>query len=318
MMLGNFNRYLATGCLWGFVLLFAGCNPAVYKKPADDLKVATTTLKHAYFLEMELSNRARIERNNLDDQIDLWIGVPDDRFQKIVTRMTERRNSDLHADLNPLREKAFAVLEGYATTLASLAANEPTEEIVAELEGLVTDVEAVLQSAQQIEAVADAVAQFSGPLQQYVGVLKEVVRLVSSVLRERAISETVGRSNESVLALLKVLKEEAVAARDNVLKEVGDAHKTLGKFVDSEYFSAANTTLKAAVAERLVDLKAIEARMALDNIEGSFDAAVKAQGALVRKALSSEPGDWAMQIRTFREQVYATRLAIENVRTEMR
>ncbi|WP_177421164.1 hypothetical protein [endosymbiont of Lamellibrachia barhami] len=196
-----------------FSLFLTACDPSQYQKPAEDFLAATVTLRQVYFLEMDLSNKANIERRDMEDQIAIWgapPGIDHQSIERVINKMTERRRSDIHEALKPLRKKAFAAIEGYAQTLVNLASGESTEAIVSELNGLVQGIEGVVAKASKISALSDRsakMAKLAGPLKQYAGILKEVIGLVSDVVREQAIIQTIGRSNKSVTKLLSVLKK---------------------------------------------------------------------------------------------------------------
>jgi hypothetical protein len=137
-------------------VFIVGCNPAAYRKPAEDFHAATVSLKQAYFLEWDLSDKARIQRGNLEDQIGIWIAPGDvdkSMIQRISDRMKKRQQEDIHENLKPLREKAFAAIEGYAEILVNLASDEPTEVIVSEMNCLAKDIDEVLKAASQMTAL---------------------------------------------------------------------------------------------------------------------------------------------------------------------
>lgn len=312
--------FRCTTALLVSLIALSGCNPGLYKKPAEDFRTASTALEDTYFLEWELSNRATIERGDLEDQIAIWLapsGVSSRQIESVTARMTERRQTDIHEQLRPLREQAFNVMHAYANTLVSLSSDEPTQRIQSELTGLIGDVSGALEGATKLGADAEAVQKFAGPLQQYVGVLNEIIGLIASVLREQAIVETIGRSNESIVDLLTVLKGEAKAAEENALRQTREARVSIERFSQHDKFQAASNDLKATVAQRTAELKTIEQQILEQDIAALFDAAIKAQGALVEKAVLDEPGDWTLKITRFKEQVITTQTAIVKIRAEM-
>lgn len=82
----HFRPICFTAVLLISVFSLNACNPAMYKRPAQDFQVASATLKDAYFLEWEISNKAQIERGDLDDQIQIWTsppGVPAAEFERV-------------------------------------------------------------------------------------------------------------------------------------------------------------------------------------------------------------------------------------------
>lgn len=305
------------------VLVLSACNPELYKKPAEDFQAASITLREAYFLEWEISNRARIERGDLDDQIAIWfspVGISDVEIKKLSAKMAERRQLDVHGELRPLREQAFAALEGYASTLVSLSSGEPTERIQSELNGLVVDINNTLEAANKLSIAGDVLSNlqdYAGPLTQYVGILNEIIGLVSDVVREKAIIESIGKSNESILELLNVLKEEAVAAQKNALKETSAAKNTISKLTSHARFQQASNNTKALILKRTAELEVITQQITKLDIASDFESAVKAQGALVEKALLKTPGDWTVKIKQFKDRVTETKMAIEKIKIEM-
>jgi hypothetical protein len=305
------------------VIILSGCNPGLYKRPAEDFRTASTTLKELYFLEWELSNKALIERADIEDQIVIWSapeGVPFMEIDRVSKKMADRRAEDVHDELRPLREQAFNALDGYASTLVSLSSKEPTARIQSELNGVVDDINGTLEVLGKLKLTEDAIIKsqkFSGPLQQYVGVINEIIEIVSSIIRERAIIETIGKSNESILELLSILKEEAVEAEKNALKQISLSLESINNYMSHEKFQQANNATKAMLAKRKAKLVTIESQIKDQNIAGTFSSAAKAQGALVEKAMLKNPGDWTLRIKQFREQVIATRMAVENIKLEM-
>jgi len=305
------------------VLALSSCNPSIYKKPAENFQAASAALRDTYFLEWEISNQAQIERGDIDDQVQIWTmpaGISTEELNRMSTKMAERRQKDIHEQLQPLRERAFNVLDGYASTLVSLSSHEPTGRIQTELGSLVEDLNRTLEAAGKLDLVGDALSKlnkFTGPLQQYVGVLNEIIELVSNVMRERAIVKTIGKSNESIIDLLGVLKEEAAAAEENALRQMVSAKGSIDRFMSHEKFQQASNDTKAAVLKRRAELEAIEQQITNQDIASMFDAAMKAQGALVEKAMLKKPGDWTVRIKRFKEQVDATKKAIEKVKSEM-
>ena len=304
-------------------IFIAGCNPAVYKKPAEDFHAATVCLKQTYFLEWELSNKARIQRGDLEDQIGIWTApgsVDKSMIQRVADRMKERQQEDIHKNLRPLREEAFAVIEGYAEIIVNLASDEPTEVIVSEINGLTKDIDETLKAASKMKALveySDKITNFTGPLQQYANILTEIARLVSSAVRERAIVQTIGKSNDSIIELMSVLKEEAVAAHENAQSQIKGARNELELFLGNPGLANTDNAIKAAVAKRIADLDTLEKQIEDDEIDSVFDSAIKAQGALVKKALLRDAKDWAEQIRVFKNKVAAAEEAIEKVMSEM-
>lgn len=317
------SRTIQGLCLLGFTVFITGCNPAAYKIPAQNFHAGTVALKEAYFLEWDISHRATIDEGDLEDHISLW-GMPDggdaSDVQRVSDEMAARRTTDIHEGLRPLREQAFAALEGYAETLVSLASDEPTEAIVSELNGLVQDINDVLTIVSKTESLkrhADKVEAYVGPLQQYLDVLTEVLRLVSGIIRERAIIQTIGQSNDSVLALLSVLKSEAIMARENTYFQIETAREALDTFLASPPGQNVTNATKATIAEKIAGLQALEDRIRQSRTEEAFDLAVEAQGALIKKAVLKNPTDWAIQIRQFREKVAAIKRTLETIDSEM-
>ena len=312
---------LARAALFCAAVALTGCNPGLYKQPAEDFRAASLSLRDIYFIEWDLSNKARIERGDLEDQVVLWnskIRVKASELDRISSKMANRRKEDIHGDLRPLRDKAFAVLEVYATTLVSLASDAPTDAITSELTELGKDIQAVVENAGKLGKIGEEAAKlkkFTGPLQRYVAVINTVIDIVSSVVRERAIIETIGASNEAVLELLAVLKAEAEAAQRNTVRQLENSRALLDDFTKGPGFENASNELRADVLRRMAELDALRILLVEHDIAAAFDAARKAQGALVQKAMLKDPGDWTVRIREFRTQVAATKEAIERTRS---
>lgn len=305
------------------ILFFAACNPSVYRRPSEDFLTASVLLREAYFLEWELSNKALIERGDLEDQIAIWVapaGIDKSYIEPVLKKMSTRRQEDIHEALRPLREEAFSMLEGYAGVLVSLSSDDQTESIVTELNGMVKDINKVLEAAKAIKEVSkhvEKIESFTGPFAQYVGVLNEIIRVVSSVVRYQAIRQTIIKSDDTVLEMLSLLKTEAVLAKDNAQKEIKEARKVLEGYLGKPVFANIHNTHKAAIAKRIAELKAIGDQIMKDDISTAFDAATKAQGALVKSTFLKDPSDWVVQIRAFKKRVEDTKAAVEAVTSEM-
>jgi hypothetical protein len=305
------------------VLALGACNPALYKRPAEDFQAASAMLRDTYFLEWEISNQAQIERGDMEDQVQIWTsspGVPTGELDRVSAKMAERRKEDIHEQLRPLREKAFNALDVYASTLVSLSSGEPTERIQSELSSFVKEINESIDAANKLNLVGSALSKaqkLTGPLQQYAGVLNGIIGVVSKVIRERAVKETIGRSNESIMDLLGILKEEAAAAEENALRQTIYAKEGINDFMSHDKFRQASNDTKAAVLKRKAEFEAIENQIANQDIASAFDAAMKAQGALVEKAMLKDPGDWTARIKLFREQAIAAKKAIEKIKSEM-
>ncbi|MHC4553022.1 MAG: hypothetical protein ACYSUT_09710 [Planctomycetota bacterium] len=317
------QKYIVAVVFFISALSMIGCNPEVYRKPAEDFHTATVSLKEAYFLEWELSNTAMIQRANLEDEISIWTAPPniDNPFiQKVSEKMKQRQLEDVHGPIRPLREKAFAALEGYAEILVYLASNEPTETIVTEINALVKDIEGVLDTVSKIEdfaKYADEIGEFTGPLQEYLGILSELTQLISSIARERAIVQTIGDSNDSVLELLKILKEEAVVANENTQLQIINSVTLLDSLPQKPGYADIDNVNKATIAKRTADLKTLQEKIGQVHTESAFDAAAKAQAALVKKAYMRDTDDWAEQIREFKNKVTIIKENIEKIESEM-
>lgn len=307
-------------CIFFFM---AACTPSAYKRPSQEFLTAAVSLRQAYFMEWELSNRARIERGDMEDQIAVWTappGLDKTLIEPVVKRMAARRQEDIHEALRPLREKAFSTIEGYAGILVGLASDGQTETIVTELNLMVQDIQDALEAAETIEKISGQVKKverFTGPLAQYVGVLNEIIRLVSDVVRYQVIRQTIVRSNDTVLEILFLLKSEAVWARENARTQIRNTRDVLADFLEKPGFAKVQNTQKAAIARRIAELETIENHIRNDDIGAAFDAAIKAQGALVKSTLLNDPSDWAVQIRTFRKRVEDAKAAIERVADAM-
>jgi len=150
-----------------------------------------------------------------------------------------------------------------------------------------------------------------------VGVLNEIIRLVSDTVRYQAIRQTIVRSNDSVLELLYLLKTEAVWANDNARTQIKNTREVLESFLEKPHFADIQNAQKAAIAQRIAQLEAIETQIMNDDINTAFDAAVKAQGALVKSTLLKDPSDWAVHIQAFKKRVEDTKEAIERVADAM-
>ena len=151
---------------------------------------------------------------------------------------------------------------------------------------------------------------------QYAGVLTEVIRLVSEVVRERAIVTTIVKSDEPVIALLTVLKGEALAARENTRLQMKNVRQALSPFLASE---RSGKPFQADIARRMAEITAFEENISLqeNDIGMAFEALGKAQRTLLQKAVLNDQADWEARIRAFRERVKAIRDAMEKVKADL-
>lgn len=318
---GPAGRPFVTRLLLCLVLGSAGCTPSAYKAPAEEFLAGTRSLREIYFAEWDIANKARIQRADLDDQVVIWTAPPavanGTEIARLRERMAKRRTEDVHDQLRPLREQAFAVLEGYGSTILGLASDESTESLVSELNGLAGDVQATVRAAGQLKLAADAAARaasFLGPLQSYVQVVNELVRGISSVLREQAIHETIGRSNRPIVDLLNVLKTEALLAKARAESELKAARHRADSFVRHPAFADMAPNVKTTLARDAAKLDALAARYAAVDIDGAFTSALQAQQALVEAAVIGNIEDLRRRMQTFQVQVEKVRQTISQIR----
>lgn len=314
------GRRFVTQLLLCLVLGSAGCAPNAYKAPAEEFLTGTRALREIYFAEWDIANRASIQRADLDDQVVIWAAPPavanSDEIAKVREKMAKRRTEDMHGQLRPLREQAFAVLEGYASTILALASDESTASLVSELNGLADDIQTTVKAAGQLKLAADTArraATFLGPLQSYVQVLNEIVKVVSSILRENAIRETIGRSNAPIVELLNVLKAEALLAKERAELQMKAARSRADSFVKHPGFADMAPTVKTTLAREGASLDALAERYAAVDVEGAFSAALRAQQALVETAVVGDIGDLLRRMQLFQAQVERVRQAVNNL-----
>lgn len=309
-----------TWLLLCFFILLAGCAPIAYKAPAEEFLAGTRSLREIYFAEWDIANKARIQRADLDDEVVIWSAPPavanSAEIAKLRERMAKRRIEDIHAQLRPLREQAFAVLEGYANTILGLASDEPTASLVNELNGLAGDIQSTVKAAGQLKLAGEAAAKaaaFLGPLQSYVQVLNEIIKGISSVIRENAIRQTIGRSNAPIMELLNVLKAEALLAKARAESELKEARNRADSFAKHPAFATMAPNVKTELARAGASLDALAQRYAAVDIEGAFSAALRAQRALVETAVVGNVDDLLERMRTFKAQVEKVRQAVSEL-----
>ena len=298
----------------------SACNPSAYTRPAQDFLAATDTLEQIYFLEWDISGKATVELGDLEDQFAIWgapAGVSAEQIERVAARMQQRRSEDIHGELRPLREQAFAALKGYADTLAALSSDAPTGEITGELRGLVDDMSGIVARAGELSADISRVRRFTGPLEQYVNILNELITLVSDIMREKAIVATIVKSNRPVNELLGILREEALFAERNADEKLGSSSAMLDRFINSDQFANASNLDKANIAARRAGLGVLREQMERVEIEETFTLALEAQGALLNKAVLDDPGEWSRKIAEFRNRVERSRIVIETIRADM-
>jgi hypothetical protein len=305
----------------GIVLALPGCAPNAYKAPAEQFLAGTKSLREIYFVEWDIANKARIQRADLDDQVVIWTAPPavanSAEIIKLRDRMAKRRIEDIHDQLRPLREQAFAVLEGYANTILGLASDESTASLINELNGLAGDIQSTVKAAGQLKLARDAAARaaaFLGPLQSYVQVLTEIVKGISAIVRESAIRQTIGRSNESIMELLNVLKAEALLAKARAESELKEARSRADSFAKHPAFATMAANVKTELAREGASMDALAQRYAAVDIEGAFSAALRAQQALVETAVVGNVEDLLERMRMFKTQVEKVRQAVNKIR----
>lgn len=301
--------------------LLLGCTPAIYQKPLQDFRQANLTVRDAYFLQVDQARKARASHDALLEETVLWqpgreLAAAD--LEDIARTVAEIRNEPLlPEDTRELREAAFRAIDGYAGTLVALAADDDTQGIVTELNALVGDINGVLDSARNLGLVSDAASrakEFAGPLSSIAGALGTIAEIVSGVVRERAIRQTIVSADARVRELLSLLKQEAVWARREAVRQSGLARDSIQGFLErnGDALDPSTRALVTGRAERIYAFaSAMEDQQGLGAV---FDAALEAQAALVRKAALRDQDDWIVRIKFFRAQVTAAKASLEQVR----
>ena len=92
---------------------------------------------------------------------------------------------------------------------------------------------------------------------------------------------------------------------------------TISKLTSHARFQQASNDTKASILKRAAELEVITQQITELDIASVFELAVKAQGALVEKALLKKPGEWTVKIKQFKDRVTETKIAIEKIKVEM-
>jgi len=304
-------------------LILTGC-PRDFLIPANNLRVATEDLQDVYFLELDISNKARIERGDLEDQIDIWSSFGDEidvAFLKEMSgKMIARRRTDVPEEIIVLRRQSFAALDGYAFILSSLASETPKLRLKYEINIFKGTIQDTLSSVEGIPSDSEyfnKIKQFKGVLEVYVGVLTEITEIISRVEFEPAIRETIGTASESIITLLRILKQEAVFAETNAIDEIQKSEKILEDYLRSNEFKNASDTLQANLILKIAEFEILQEEIKKQNIAAAFDAALKAQYSLLETRRIPPTNDWTEGVINFRATLAPLKKSIEKINASM-
>lgn len=304
-------------------LILSGC-PRDYLIPANDLKVATADLQDVYYLEMDISSKARIERGDLEDQVDIWSLYGDEIDVAFLLEMSgkmadRRRNAD-DKEIILLRGQAFAAIEGYASILAGLALETPKLRLIAEINafrGTIQDTLSLVDGIPETSEIYNKTRQFKEPMEVFVGNLAAIIDIVSKVEFEPAIRETIGIANESIISLLRVLKQEAVLAESNAIDEMQKSEKIVENFITSKKFKNASDALQANLMIKIAELEILQEKIKEQKISEAFDMAMKAQYSLSEAKMIPPTANWSAGIIDFRTKITSLKRSMESINASM-
>ena len=299
------------------------CNPRIYRKPLEDFKQANADMREAYFLQLEIAKEAEIEKFVTNKKRVLWgkssTQLESEYFQRTADEIAKKRTEAIiNEEVLKLRRKAFEVLDSYVGALLALSSDEDTDEIAIEIKGFVSDIEIVVEHANTLKHVSDfagKVSEWTGPLSIAARAFTEIAKLVSRAVREKAIRDTIVEADSAIRELIRVLRSEAQIAQDEARTKYRSIEASLRKGLRKGVVDAAarRELLEYLAAKSATKKKLDDA----DDIARTFDLALEAQVALVKKAAKPEYADWLEHIRAFKTQVSWTKAALQELRREL-
>lgn len=300
------------------VLCLVGCDPTIFKKPAQDFATELRTLRDGYFTLLKVRREAQYERASSQQKQAYWLqpklAEDPSEVQKDLAELDRaRKRGQLPPDDLLVRQRAFDVLDAYAGTILALASNDATESITAELTGLSGDLKALAEVAKSVgvlKDVGEAAESWFPTISGAIGAVQKIMEVVSNVIRANAIRDVVHAAHDPVKKLLEVLEGEAGTARRDALRAYGSALDGVEK------------TMKEKIAPADVR-NAMEYRMALKNAHDGLtsapqlSAAFKEAGALQDKLYKSvthpDTKELAKQAQLFRKQVRDAKAALDAI-----
>ncbi len=239
----KFNRSLVFifACL---VFILGGCAPTKYQKPVENFNSTTAGSKEIYFDQLKSSHESFTDRYEMKLKLDM---ISNDNYdyegefykedkEKILgmTKSTSIPKTSLE-----IRDRAFKILDYYGKTLKTLASDEKTEALKAELTGLSEDSAKFLKTVEGVSdysksfSFLESISDWAGPLGDAVTVINKVVEIVSDYFREKALKDAIITAHPMVKDLVGLLRKEAVTAaemrEDNYLQMVRECRGTLTK-----------------------------------------------------------------------------------------
>jgi len=313
-------------------LFLQGCDPTIYKKPLTDFREANQSMRDAYFLQLNMSDKARVENGLVQEKTSFWIKANPtlDQIEKYTNKIAKVRKRVTIGDEQTieLRKLAFRTLDIYASTLLSLASDDSTDAIVAEINNLIGDASNVVNHAKSLKKIAklsEEAGKWIGPLSNVVGALTQVAEIVSEYVRNKAIRETIITVDEPVRDLIVLLQSEATQLQNKTIEKYGESEKTLKEKIKA--FEASNNkpgaTVKVPVSsfqdaavylEEIVSMK--QELEDADDIGGIFDDALKSQSALMRKAAMPSYEDWVQSIQKFKNHAHEVKMSLEKLNAQ--
>jgi hypothetical protein len=236
--------------------MLAACAPTLYKKPVANFEKATRSARDVYFSQLASGHESFLIRRETKLKLDILSDENYDYSSEIYLLQKEKLaelNSEksIPAQSLQIRQHAFEVLEYYGKTLQTLASDEKTEALKTELTGFTGDLKKLIQTTESLIAGQAAfeflkpVSAWTGPLSAAIGVLNGLIDIISDAFREKAIRQTVIKSDPMVQDLLVLLQEEAVTAAefqrnnyDQIVRECGETLKRIDFAASAEKYLA--------------------------------------------------------------------------------
>ncbi|PIW44108.1 MAG: hypothetical protein COW18_13965 [Zetaproteobacteria bacterium CG12_big_fil_rev_8_21_14_0_65_54_13] len=310
-------------------LLLQGCDPTIYKKPLTDFRDANQSMRDAYFLQLAVNDKARVENSLIQAKGSFWMKANPTlkQIESYSAEVAKARQKKAVEDEQTiaLRHLAFKTIGTYASILLSLASNDSTDAISAEVNGLVGDASKIIEHAktiQKIHHLSEEAAAWLGPMSNMVTALVQVGEIVSGFVRNRAIRQTIMIADQPIHELIVILRSEAVLARQKAIESYAGSEQELRNKIESfeENNKRKDRLLtvpvssfhEAAACLQQVDVTRQELEEA-ESIGSVFDAALKSQASLVRKAAMPSYEDWVKQIEDFRDRANAVKISLQAI-----
>lgn len=300
-------------------VFLAGCDPAIFKKPSQDLLSELKSIRSAYFSALKIRRDAQFERINSQQRVAYWVApalaLDKEVLAKDADQLQRIRKRDLlPADDLQVRQRAFDVLETYAGTLVALASNDDVEAISKDLSALSGDLKALAEVAKSVKVLAGAggaIESWLPAISGALGAVQKIAEVVGNVVRTNAIRDVVQAAHDPVKKLLRIFAEESKVANQDAVFAYGSAIQEVEARLKA---GISDPSSARAASEYLVVLRTNrDALRDAPSLAAAFFEAEAMQDALYKSVTKPDVQDLVRQAQQFRKQVQAAKLALDSI-----